>query len=223
MRTNLKNITLAATILLSACKSNPNAQKITQNAVDIASHSISADLAGFNHKNPFSVLPAPFSVLQRLEAQKALNDIKMPKPKKSLDISKTRYKGSPKFLDMFLTGVLKGKGKQFCKAQEKYGVNATFLVGIANLESGRGLSDVAKTHNNIAGMKTSKGYLKYKTVDDCIDSLAANIKENYINEGYTTIGKINKKYSECDEWGDRVVNCMNDMYHSSKSILFNFK
>lgn len=222
MRTTFKNITLATTILLSVSKGNPIVQKSCNNAKRITAKEISADLTGIDRKNPFSILPAPFTSVQKLEAKKKLNGIKIPKPKRNMDVSKTRFKGNPKFLDMFLGGVLKGKGKQFYKAQEKYGVNATFLVGIANLESARGLSDVAKTKNNIAGMRTSKGYLKYKTVDDCIDSLAANIRENYIDEGYTTIGKINKKYSENEEWGERVIDCMNDLYHSSKSSLFKF-
>lgn len=223
MNTNLKNITLATSILLATCKSTTTTQMKKIEPKRISPREVTTDLIKMKKAHAFDFLQSPLLLLQKLEAKNTFNKIKVPKPKKSMDVSKTKYKGSPEFLDMFLSGVLEGKGKQFCKAQEKYGVNATFLVGIANLESARGTSNIARTKNNIAGVRTSKGYLNYKSVDDCIDSLAANIRENYINEGYTTIAKINKKYSECDEWSERVVGCMDNMYHSSKSLLLNYK
>lgn len=223
MNTHFKNMTLATTILLAACKGEPTARTVKTAAKKIPAKEITADLIKMRSGNPFAVLQTSLAQLRKLEVTKAKDIIKMPKPRKNMDISKTKFKGNPKFLDIFLNGVLKGKGKQFYKAQEKYGVNATFLIGIANLESARGTSAVAKAKNNIAGMRTSKGYLNYKSVDDCIDSLAANIKNNYIDEGYTTIKKINKKYSENEEWGEHVVDCMDNIYNSSKSLLFQFE
>ncbi|TGQ03570.1 hypothetical protein EN860_035075, partial [Mesorhizobium sp. M00.F.Ca.ET.217.01.1.1] len=41
-------------------------------------------------------------------------------------------------------GILKGKGKTFLKAQEKYDVNVLYLVSHALVETGNGKSELAK-------------------------------------------------------------------------------
>ncbi|HSQ89546.1 glucosaminidase domain-containing protein, partial [Romboutsia sp.] len=48
--------------------------------------------------------------------------------------------------------VLRGTGEYFIKAQSKYGVNASFMIGIAMNESGKGISTLSKTKNNIFGI-----------------------------------------------------------------------
>ena len=146
----------------------------------------------------------------------------VPKPSLNMDISTTRYEGNPKFLEAHLLGVLSGKSQAFYNAQEKYGINATFLIGIANQESGYGLSAVAKKYNNIGGMRTSKGYIKYKSVEECIDSIASNLQRNYVQKGLKTPPQIGKKYCETAAWPKAIVSQMNKIHQNSKCQVFGF-
>ena len=162
--------------------------------------------------------------VKRADSIFMLNFPKLPKPSLNLNVAETKYVGSPKFLDIFLTGgVLEGKGEQFCKAQEKHGINATFLAGIANHESWYGKSDYAINRNNIAGMRGKNGYLTFKSIDECIDKMAENIKQNYINQGYKTIGQSNKKYAESTEWSDCIIRHITPLYNASKAMIYDFR
>ena len=147
---------------------------------------------------------------------------KMPKPHLHMDISKTKYEGNPQFLETFLSGVLKGKSQAFYNAQEKYGINATFLIGIANQESGYGSSAVARRCNNIGGMRTSNGYIKYKSVEECIDSIASNLQRNYVRRGLTTPPQIGKKYCETEAWPKAIVSQMKKIHNASQCQVFRY-
>lgn len=223
MKTSYKNLALAGAILLVPMKServvisNFQPKKITKtesfiNSVKQNDEALAKWADSFSNK------------MKETEAKFALNFPKVPKPTRDLDVSKTRYVGSPKYLDIFLAGgVMEGKGEQFCKAQEKYGINATFLVGIANHESWYGKSDYARNKNNIAGMRGANGYLSFDSVDECIDKMAENIKTKYIDCGLKTISQINKKYAESTEWSESVINHMTPLHNSSKCMIYNFK
>lgn len=154
------------------------------------------------------------------DAQKSLNKDLSPrieKTAKNSDITLSQYAGNPEFLDEFLfDGVLEGKGRQFYKAQEKYGINAIFLIAIARLESACGKSRLARENNNFGGMCGKNGYLKFNSVDDGIDALAKNLKNLYIDKGHTTIEMIGEKYAADPNWADKIVSCMNDMQKFSQ-------
>lgn len=148
--------------------------------------------------------------------------ISMPRPSLNIDVSKTRFQGNPKFLELFLKGVLKGKGQAFYNAQEKYGVNASFLIGIANHESGYGKSSVARRCNNIGEMRTGKGYIKYKSVEECIDSIASNLSRNYIKRGLRTLPQIGKKYCETSTWPNMILAQMKNIHDASHCMVYKF-
>ena len=107
------------------------------------------------------------------------------------------YKGTAEDLNKHLKGVLKGKGQVFIDLQKKYGVSAAFLAAVVNSESG-GTSTAAKTKNNVAGIMDPKtGYKKQKefnSVEECLEELACNLKNNYINQGRVTVSQIFEKY-----------------------------
>lgn len=141
---------------------------------------------------------------------------KIAKPHVNMDVTKNLYNGSTEFLNKFLNGgVLAGKGKAFYNAQQKYGIDAVFLIGIAKHESGNGTSKYARQYNNVAGMMGKNGPLRFSSVDACIDKMAANLKEKYINKGRKTINKIGEKYAESRVWPNRVVQHMNGIYRTS--------
>lgn len=222
MKTNFKNLAIASAILFVPLKSTNSAHQ-TRQLVKKAPELISyVDLL---KQKPVTCdfLYEPIKNLKaQNEAKQKINLIKMPKPTKNLDVSKTKFVGHPEFLNMFLTGVLKGKGEKFIEAQEKHGINASFLIGIANLESGNGFSGLAKKNNNIAGMRTNNRYMSFKSVDDCIDKMAKNLKKRYIDDGLTTIEQIRGRYAENPKWADEVIERMNPIYYSSKCKILSF-
>ena len=108
-----------------------------------------------------------------------------------------KYNGTAEQLNKQLNkkdGVLKNKGQVFLKAQEKYGINAAVLASIAIHETGYGTSNLAKTKNNIGGIRKGKGFKAFASVDDCIMELARLLKQNYVDKGLVTVAQVQKKY-----------------------------
>ncbi len=108
------------------------------------------------------------------------------------------YRGSAADLNKHLSGVLKGKGAKLIELQNKYGVSASMMAAIVNCESAYGKSSAARTKNNVAGiMSKSSNYNKLATfdsVDDCLEALAKNLRNNYINKELVTVSQIHSKY-----------------------------
>lgn len=99
-------------------------------------------------------------------------------------------------------GVLKDKGQAFIDAQNKYGISASVLVAICMNESAKGTSNLAKTKNNVGGVRVSgsKEFRSYEKVEDCINDIAELLKNHYVtNSGVsgkslTKLYEINAKY-----------------------------
>ena len=138
--------------------------------------------------------------------------------------SKTTYTASE--LNRYLSAntprnsVLRGTGQNFINAQEKYGVNATFLIGVAMNESGRGTSSMAREKNNIFGANAKDGYTsgayKFSSVAACIDWAADNLfSEGYANPnnwkynggalGNKAFG-MNVKYASDPFWSEKALD-----------------
>ena len=167
MKINYKNISIVTLMTILPLGSAKKAEPVITRNINTEFSSFNVNNALNNYQSKIdSFINIPMVRLQELEAKRSLNFIKMPNPHINMNVSKTKFQGNPKFLDMFLSGVLKNKGEQFYKAQEKYGINATFLIGIANHESFYGKSKYAVERNNIAGMRNRNGYIKYKSVDE---------------------------------------------------------
>ena len=161
-------------------------------------------------------------LINRVQIRDSINRPRLSNPTLRMDVSKTRYRGNPQFLDNYLGGVLEGKGQQFYDAQEKYGINASFLIAIAKHESGNGTSDFARNRCNIAGMRNKNSYMYFSSVNECIDKMASNLKRLYIDQGLTTIPAINKKYAESTQWGNSVLNNMKDLYTGTQCKLYKY-
>ena len=118
----------------------------------------------------------------------------------SRDITKL-YKGTAKDLNSYLKdkGVLKDKGQAFIDAQNRYGISASALVGICMNESAKGSSSLAKTKNNVGGIRISGSneFRKFDKVEDCIDYMASLLKSGYVNNStrpLTKLYEINARY-----------------------------
>lgn len=126
------------------------------------------------------------------------------------DVTKNKFLGKPKDIDKHLSGgVLEGKGKAFLDAQEKYGINALFLVAITAEESAVGKSRLAYSNNNVAGMRAKGGYIYFETPEQCVDRLGYSLRHYYVNRGRRTISDINKLYATNTHWASKVSFHMN--------------
>ena len=121
--------------------------------------------------------------------------------------------------------VLRNTGEDFIKAQSKYGVNASAMIGIAMNESNKGISSIAKTKNNIFGINAvdnnPNGANYFNSIEECIDTFATEYMTNgYLNPkswkyysghlGNKDLG-CNVKYASDPYWGEKASSFINEM------------
>ena len=112
---------------------------------------------------------------------------------------------------------LAGKGAIFKEAEERYGVNALYLMAHSALESAWGRSQIAKDKNNFFGIAAydSSPYTSAKKFDDVdkgILGAAKWIRENYIDRGRDHLGNkatgMNVLYASDPYWGEKIASIM---------------
>ena len=117
---------------------------------------------------------------------------------------------------------LAGKGATFKAAEQRYGVNALYLVAHSALESAWGRSKIAKDKNNFFGIAAydSTPYTsatKFDDVDSGILGAARWIERNYLsNTGYPANGAylgnkargMNVNYATAPYWGESIASIM---------------
>ncbi|CAM3814350.1 SH3 domain-containing protein [Cohnella lubricantis] len=122
---------------------------------------------------------------------------------------------------MFKGTDLAGHGleKAILDVESKYGINAYFTVAVMRLESGNGSSGISKKRNNLFGLNSSKGYLRFETKVDSVEKFGQLISDNYIGKGYTTIEKIGKKYCPPNsKWPSLIKSMMNSDYKKAQAV-----
>lgn len=104
--------------------------------------------------------------------------------------------------------------KAYVKSEEKYHVNAVFLMGIAAHESAWGTSRRAREDNNLTGYgvtsDSAKGINK-STKEEGLLTTAKTLHEKYLTPGGsyyagTSAEAVNKHYCVGGEWAAAVVN-----------------
>ena len=117
---------------------------------------------------------------------------------------------------------LAGKGATFKAAEQRYGVNALYLVAHSALESAWGRSKIAKDKNNFFGISAYDdspytSATKYDNVDSGIMGAARWINERYLhNSGYPAngaylgnkAGGMNVNYATAPYWGESIASIM---------------
>lgn len=161
------------------------------------------------------------------ERQKKLyEDVKVFETKGSTGIDKQsmfypiyKTKFTPQELNAGLKNTgLEGMGEYFHHAEKKTGVNAIFLVALANHESNYGNSNIAKEKNNLFGFNAydaspMESATIYKNYGDSIIRVSRKIKDLYLNEkgkyfkGYST-EDMNIYYSTDKNWSKKVNSHM---------------
>ena len=131
--------------------------------------------------------------------------------KNTFDVT-TKFQGTASDLNFILKDTnLKGLGKNFLKAQEKYGVNALFMIAIAQKESTWGKYTPQKNPYNFAGL----GIKNIKSFADCVDKLGDNLNGKYYLQATPpkkTPAKIATTYCppNAQDWVNSVTNFMNN-------------
>ena len=112
---------------------------------------------------------------------------------------------------------LAGKGATFKEAEERYGVNALYLMAHSALESAWGRSQISRDKNNFFGIAAydTSPYLSAKSFDDVdkgILGAAKWIRENYIDYGRDHLGNkatgMNVRYASDPYWGEKIASIM---------------
>lgn len=105
-----------------------------------------------------------------------------------------------------------GMGESLAKMEQETGVNALFCLSVGSLESGHGTSYAAENKNNLFGLIGNSGNLmSFDSVDDCVMYWGELIRDNYMDNGRTTVSSIQSKYCPgSSTWSGNVTYFMNE-------------
>ena len=95
----------------------------------------------------------------------------------------------------------------FAAAEQKYGINAFFLMCLTGLESG--WFKYTSGENNIAGWTRNDGsFMDFGSIEECIMHVAAGIANNYIPRIGSNIGKVAYHYCYNEGYTQALLNIM---------------
>lgn len=114
-------------------------------------------------------------------------------------------------LKLVSRGAFVGLEEAFWKAEQDYGVNCLFVMGIASLESANGT--MCYRPNNMFGF----GGKSFSSKAECIDVVARALAYNYLSpSGSLYSGKritdVNKRYAASSTWDEKVCRNMANYY-----------
>lgn len=119
-------------------------------------------------------------------------------------------------IDRMLEGTnLYGLGKAFVEAEEKYNVNALYMVGLACLESNYGTSSFAINRNNLYGWNAidsnPQNASYFKSKEEATLYVASKLQTNYLTEGGAyheeyTPRSVDVHYCTDKQHADKIVN-----------------
>lgn len=145
------------------------------------------------------------------EVKKEVKDVKTPhfNPNNLLEKSNLTRDDAYRMLK---GSKLQSVSSHYIYAEETYGVNAIFLMGLTSLESGHGTSNIAINNNNIGGVRKGSGeYSSFSSWESCISYIANLISKYYLKDDATyfrgrSIWDVNKNYCENSDWADKIVS-----------------
>lgn len=123
---------------------------------------------------------------------------------------------------------MKNLSSAYFEAEDIYGVNALALMSITRLESGNADSYLAKSHNNLGGIKNgNKGYIYFDSKYECIMYLAKILKNNYLTEGakyFKGYGfdDVNIMYCEQSNWKYKNIKIIKDMCKDIGGVVYGY-
>ncbi len=157
---------------------------------------------------------------------KTEDEIKEPKKEKYLYLDaqmslRTKSYATTDDINKMLDGTaLSGMGKTFVEAEEKYNVNALYLVGLACEESDYGRSAFAVKRNNLYGWNAvdsnPDNATYFNSKEEATLYVASKLDKNYLTqggayfEGYSA-KSIDVHYCTDKEHANKIVNVVNDL------------
>lgn len=117
--------------------------------------------------------------------------------------------------------MMKDKGSVFNKYQDTYGANALLVAGIAANESAWGISNIAKTKNNLFGLNAidsapGDSANMFSSVNECIRQFTETyMSKRYLRPSYTyyhggylgnKASGINVSYASDPYWGEKAAS-----------------
>jgi len=113
-----------------------------------------------------------------------------------------------------------GTGEAFVAAQEKYGINAVYIMAHAAWESGWGKSWIAQNKKNLFGYgaydrSPAKSAWTFETYTDGVDIVMSHVREDYLTPGgkywggAPSLRGMNKAYATDKNWQFGITSIMN--------------
>lgn len=101
------------------------------------------------------------------------------------------------------------------EAEDKYGVNALYLLATLGGESGWGKHETGA--NNIAGWKTIKGgWRNFNSRYDCVMTVADRLYNSFLPDVGSTLGGVTWRYCRDDGYADMIMRIMNDLQNNMR-------
>ncbi len=119
---------------------------------------------------------------------------------------------TPDMLEALMPPALKGLGQAFYTGEQLHNINALFVLAIVRLESGNGTSHLARTQNNLGGIKSGEeAYRTFASKEECIAYMFDLLDRKYISQGRDTIPAVAAIYCETDGWRPQVSSIMRQL------------
>ena len=128
---------------------------------------------------------------------------------------------TPEEIDLMLEGTkLNGLGSAFVEAEQKYGVNALYMMGLACLESGFGNSAFAQKRNNLYGWNavdsSPNNASSFSSKKEATLYVASKLQSNYLTEGGAYFEgysprAVDVHYCTDKAHADKIVNIVNSL------------
>ena len=128
---------------------------------------------------------------------------------------------TPEEIDLMLEGTkLHGLGSAFVEAEQKYGVNALYMMGLACLESGFGNSAFAQKRNNLYGWNAvdsnPNNASSFTSKKEATLYVASKLQSNYLTEGGVyyegySPRAVDVHYCTDKAHADKIVNIVNNL------------
>ena len=112
----------------------------------------------------------------------------------------------------------------YYEMENKYNINAIFLMALNMEESGHGRSSLAVYSNNLGGIKSRDGgYASFESWDQCLDYISNLIDEMYLTEGGayyngTSVYGVNVKYCVGGTWAENLNTIAGEILYKSEIV-----
>jgi len=93
-----------------------------------------------------------------------------------------------------LGGLMMGNSTYLYDKCVEYNVDPLLAAAIIKHESANGTSRAIRKQNNIAGFMGDNGLMDFKSIRSSIDFMVDLLKTHYLDKGFNSIEKIQKKY-----------------------------